>query len=330
MTTETLTIPLTDGSIKGSDFVSGDEDDTQYVTLTDGGNLSSVNLEKFGKGSPSESGEGPGGDDEFYIDLSGFDDTFDLSVMSMDAGDTVFVSHALSWSNVGNVYTIHYIGSDSQAHILTVDLESTNGSGVAGIVLTCFAEGTMINTGDGEIAVENLEVGDNVWCGDGDCRPIQWLAKRHVGRREMAEHPEFRPIRIRRSALGENVPSADLLVSPQHRILLKDWRAELMFGEFEVLVPAVHLLDDRNIIRDYSKREVTYYHFMFDCHQTVCSNGLETESFFPGDMALEGVSSEGKTELFKLFPNLETSPSTFGQSSHLILKSHEIVAMMGA
>ena len=55
MATETITIPLTNGKVKGSDFVSNKED-TQYVTFEDGGNLTNVKIEKFGKGTPTEAG----------------------------------------------------------------------------------------------------------------------------------------------------------------------------------------------------------------------------------------------------------------------------------
>jgi Hint domain-containing protein len=328
--TETLTIALDGGDISGSGYISGDKDDTQYVTQTDGGNLSSFVIKSFGKDSPTESGEGPGGDDEFYLDLSGFDDDFDMEIKSMDAGDTFYVSGALSWSNVGNVYTINYLGSDSQVHQLDIDLESTNGTGIASIVLTCFTKGTKIVTEFGKVAVESLKQGDKILCGDGQLRPIRWLAQRHVSGFELMENPDFRPIRIRKGALGDKRPSADLCVSPQHRILVNDWRAELLFGEAEVLVPAIHLSDDKNITRDYHATDVTYFHFMFDDHQTVWSNDLETESFYPGETALEGVDNAAKTELFRLFPDLQTAPETYGETYRPTLKAHEALSMVGA
>lgn len=328
MTIESLTIPLTNGSFKGSDYVS-DIEDTQYVTLTDGGNLSYVSIGKFGKETPTESGDGPGGDDQFSIDLSGFDDDFDISIKSFDAGDTFYFSNADSWSNVGNVYTIDYTGSDGSSHTVTIDVESTNGTGIAGITITCFARGMMIETGTGSVPVESLNIGDNVLCGDGRVRPIRWKSKRHVNASELDQNPQYRPIRIRKDSLGDNIPNADLVVSPQHRILLSDWRADLMFGEPEVLVAAVHLINDRDITRDFSAEQITYYHFMFDNHQTVWSNGLQSESFFPGDTAVEGVVQPARDELFQLFPELTDDLSNYGQTCHVALKAHEAHAMLG-
>ncbi len=328
MSTETITIPLTNGNLNGSDFVYN-EDDTQYVTLTDGGNISFVQLGHFGKGTPTQIGEGPGGNDEFHIDLSNFDDDFTLTSNSLDSGDTFFVSGGLSWSQTGNVYTIRYIGSDDKEHDFDIDVESTNNTGIAKITIACFAQGMMIETDNGRVPVESLEIGDMVLCGDAEYHPLRWVSQRHIGQPEMAANGDFRPIRICRNALGNNMPDADLVVSPQHRVLLSDWRAELMFGAAEVLVAAAHLVNDRDIVRDHSCDHVTYCHFMFDDHQTVWSNGIETESFYPGATALRGVEPAARNELFALFPDLATAPETYGATCQPALKAHEAMAMLG-
>ncbi len=328
MTTETITIPLVNGELEGSDFVLN-QDDTQIVTLTDGGELSNISIEEFGTGTPTETGEGPGGDDEFHINLSEFDDDFSVTTKSLDSGDGFHISDALSWSNSGNLYTIDYIGSDSELHHMDIDIQSSNGTGTTAISITCFAAGTMIETDIGLAPVETLLIGDLVKCGDGKSRPIRWMSRRVLLEPEMRRHPEFRPIRIRKGALDDNVPNADLVVSPQHRILINDWRAELLFGEDEVLVPALHLVNDTDILRDFEATQVTYYHFMFDQHQTVFSNNIESESFFPGNEAIEGIEEAARAELFHLFPKLENDIGTYGETYRPTLKAHEAMAMVG-
>jgi len=328
MTSETFTIPLLDGQLKGDHYAANIEN-AQYVTLTDGGNLNSVDFAKWGKGAPTQAGQGPGGDDNFNIDLSGFNDDFSISVQSMDPGDTFNISGAVSWTNTGNIYSVDYIGSDSHIHSLSIDVESTNNTGIASINITCFGAGTVIETAHGLTLIEHLSVGDAVKCGDGQVRPIRWVSRRIVTAEEMLTHPEYRPIRIRQHALYDNVPNRDLLVSPQHRILIDDWRAELLFGADRVLVPAVHLLNDNDIIRDYTSDEFTYYHFMFDEHHTVLSNGLESESFYPGREAVQGIEGAARIELYALFPELENAPDSFGDTCCLTLKAHEAMAMVG-
>jgi len=330
MAVDTFTIPLTgSSSVKLTDYGAGNKNDTQIVTLTDSGSLSTINLSGFGKSTPTEAGQGPGGNDEVHVDLSGFNDNFTMTLKSVDAGDTVFVTKAISWTNSGNVYTIEYLGSDAAVHTLVVDLNSTNGTGVAGIVITCFAAGTVLATEQGTQTVEQLCVGDRVKCGDGRIRPVRWISRRHVTANEMRAHPEFRPVKIRKDAIAKGMPSVDLYVSQQHRVLISGWKAELLFGEEEVLVPAVYLLNDKDITLDHGAASVTYYHFMFDDHQTVFSNGLETESFFVGSTALDGMRSDARDELLALFPELGADGAAFGQTYRPALKSFEASALMG-
>ncbi|MDQ7080389.1 MAG: Hint domain-containing protein [Paracoccaceae bacterium] len=195
--------------------------------------------------------------------------------------------------------------------------------------IVCFAAGTLIDTPSGPVRVEDLGVGKMVLCGDGVARKILWFSGRQVTPEEMREHPEFRPIRIRKGAFGDNLPYRDLLVSPQHRILINDWRASLMFGVEKVLVPAVHLLNDRDIVRDHGTDGVVYYHFMFDRHHTVISNGIQSESFFPGGTALAGVDEAAKRELLRLFPQLSEGSASYGQTCCPTLKAYEAMALLG-
>jgi len=196
--------------------------------------------------------------------------------------------------------------------------------------VVCFAAGTLIETPTGPVSVEDLGVGKKVLCGDGIAREILWFSGREVTAEEMREHPEFRPIRIRKGAFGDNLPNQDLLVSPQHRILIDDWRASLMFGMEKVLVPAVYLLNDHDIVRDHEADGVVYYHFMFDRHHTVISNGIQSESFFPGATALAGIDEAAKQELLRLFPHLSEGSESFGPTCCRTLKAYEAMALLGA
>ena len=67
--------------------------------------------------------------------------------------------------------------------------------------------------------------------------------------------PEQRPIRLRRGALGVDRPEDDLIVSPEHRVLVKGRAARDLWGEDEVLVRAADLVGDRFITVDHSLRE---------------------------------------------------------------------------
>lgn len=170
--------------------------------------------------------------------------------------------------------------------------------------VTCFTPGTMIDTPDGERPIEALSPGDLVVTGDGAARPIRWVGQRRLTDADMASQPNLRPVRIRAGALGQGMPARDLIVSPQHRVLIRSDIAQRMTGSRHVLIPAARLTHMPGINRLNPRYAVTYIHIMLDRHEVVWSNGAPTESFYPGTAALGGVDAQCRDELFTLFPEL--------------------------
>jgi len=329
MSQEKLTIALSDGQVDGAQHLL-DANDAHEVTLVDGGVLHDVTVVGSSDRSSHDALAGAGGDDSFHLDLSQFDDDFTLHVESLDRGDSVKIDNALSWSRQQNDFQISYVGADGQQHDMTIELHSHHRDDDPEVQITCFAAGTLIDTPEGPVRIERLSIGDRVICGDGVARPVRWRSRRVLSADELRRRPAFRPVRIRRGAFGADLPQADLVVSPQHRIMIDDWRAEMLFGVDKVLVPAIHLVNDRDIVRDHDLDEVEYHHIMFDSHQIVISNGLESESFFPGETALAGVDDDARDELFSLFPELARNPASYGRACCPVLKAHEAMALLGA
>lgn len=168
--------------------------------------------------------------------------------------------------------------------------------------VVCFTRDTLIACPDGLRPVQDLKPGDLVLTRDDGAQPIRWIGSRTLSGGQLAQR--LRPIRIRAGALGQGLPERDLLVSPQHRVLVRSNIAQRMFGASEVLVAAKQLLllDGIDIADDLA--EVEYIHFIFDRHQIVLSNGAETESLYPGPEALKTVGQAARHELFALFPQL--------------------------
>jgi len=188
----------------------------------------------------------------------------------------------------------------------------TIGAGDSGIV--CFVSGAMIDTPDGPRLIEDLVVGDLVNTLDHGPQPIRWHGERTVSGRGV-----FAPIRVDGPAFGGDVA---LYVSPQHRILLQGWQAEMLMGEDQVLAAATHLLNDRTVVRA-PRPEVTYHHIMFDAHQIITANGVLCESFYPGDAALRALAPDCADELFALFPELAVANADYGPMARVELKAHE-------
>ncbi len=335
MATETLSYQLSadNTKVKGKDIISGNENDTQIVTFLDEDDPAKdlpaeITLEKFGKGSPTESGQGPGGDDQFYIDLSGFDDNFKILVKSMDAGDAFHITGWTSWTTTGTLHTFTYTGSDGGTYEFKLEAQSLNGTdGVDVVQVVCFGRGTRIATETGEIAVEQLAAGDRVLCGDGIAREIAWVGSRAVDRAALKRHPNWRPFRVRENAFGAGRPQRALTLSPNHAVLLRDWRAELLFGEHEVLVPIKHLANDHSVLRDRSGDPVEYFHILLDGHHTVIADGLECETLDPASLTTGAFDADTRSEILGLFPDLATDLGSFGPTCRMRLRAYEIRAL---
>jgi hypothetical protein len=171
-------------------------------------------------------------------------------------------------------------------------------------LLICFTSGTLIDTPDGPRRVEDLRAGDLVLTADDGPQPIRWIGRRTVSREEMLGDPRLRPVTIAAGAFGATMPARDLMVSRQHRILRTGWACELHFGELEILIPALKLVNDSTVRLGMPDRDITYVHFLCDRHQIVTAEGLATESFYPSALSLGGVTAEAQAELLLIFPEL--------------------------
>ncbi|MDM7970441.1 MAG: Hint domain-containing protein [Paracoccaceae bacterium] len=168
----------------------------------------------------------------------------------------------------------------------------------------CFVSGTQIVTSRGRINIENLRVGDLVLTMDSGFQPIRWMGSRKLDAIDLRVHAKFRPIRIRAGALGDGLPDQDLLVSPQHRILVRSKIALNMFGREEVLAAAKQLLLIEGIEVAEDVSDVEYWHILFEKHEIVWANGAPSESLYTGNEALKSVSPAAREEIFSIFPEL--------------------------
>ncbi|MBU2982517.1 tandem-95 repeat protein [Lentibacter algarum] len=196
-------------------------------------------------------------------------------------------------------------------------------------VVPCFTPGTAIATPRGERLVEELKVGDKIITRDNGIQEIRWMGTKALSGFDLARSPNLRPILIQKGSLGNNLPEHDILVSPQHRVLLNNERTSLYFEETEVLAAAKHLTGLKGI-DEVGTLGVTYVHFMFDNHEVVLSNGAWTESFQPGQSVLDGLGTEQRDEILQLFPELTSKEGVDDYTAaRRSLKKHEAKLLIG-
>ncbi len=200
-----------------------------------------------------------------------------------------------------------------------VKVDGTN-SGTSGYenYITCFAEGTLIDTADGPIPVQDITVGQAVWTRESGDLPVRWVSTTDV-----SGQGAFAPVCFAPGAIGND---AELLVSQQHRVWVENAMAELLFGEREVLVAAKHLCGIPGV--DLSPQErISYTHFMFDSHQIVRANGALMESFFYADSAVGALERAQREELKSIFPAVQNRYEQFGATVTMTLNAREAAAL---
>jgi len=254
----------------------------------------------------------------------------DSSVSGISVGDTVDSRYKYTFTGSdGSSGTVYFIATNSANNYGPIMISSTpldpsvtytfgtfNTDGAVNYdnVVQCFVRGSRIETARGMVAVEELVLGDLGRTMDHGYQPVRW-----IGSKTVAAEGALAPIRIRAGALGND---RDLLVSPQHRMLLTGWRLELLFAEDQALATAKSLLNDHSITRQCGG-EVEYFHVMFDSHEIIFAEGAPTESFHPGQHAMDGLAEATREEIYGLFPQLRGDVAAYGPLARFSLKAHE-------
>lgn len=176
----------------------------------------------------------------------------------------------------------------------------------------CFTPGTLIDTPCGPCPVETLREGDRVQTRDNGVQQIQWIGARRMSGARLFVYPHLRPVRLRTGALASDRPGADLVVSPEHRLLLRGRHVKALFNTSEVLVAAKDLTNGSTIVTDTHLREVTYIHLLLEDHQVLWANGVESESFHPANAALSALSDGDRRRLLDLLPTVGQDPLSYG------------------
>ncbi len=156
----------------------------------------------------------------------------------------------------------------------------------------CFTAETLISTTRGQMRIDALAPGDMVRTRDAGAQAVRWL-----GHQTVRATGSLAPILFDRGAIGNDAP---LRLSPQHRVLHASPKAQLLFGDHEVLVPAKSMVNGRTIQR-VPEKTVTYFHLLFAAHHVIRANGAACESLFLGTAADRLAGHKGLAENRRVF-----------------------------
>lgn len=150
-------------------------------------------------------------------------------------------------------------------------VDTSSGHDILTIVPVCYAEGTLIDTPTGLRAIEAIKAGDMVVVlrdGKRVAEAANWVGYSTIDLSRHAKPEHAAPIRIKAGALSENVPARDLVLSPEHCMILNG-RA----------VPVKLLVNGGSIAREYPAAPFTYYHIELERHGILLAEGAESESY---------------------------------------------------
>lgn len=249
--------------------------------------------------------------DSVTVNLSSFAaDGLRIDIMQYDPTDSIGFIGGFDYAvdpNRTDRFTFSYIGSDGNTysgHVRALDggeKDFTNPFEPINII--CFADGTLIDTPRGSVSVESLKPGDMVKTLDSGPLPLRWVGRHVLSAEMLLNQPSLRPMLVTRDAFGPGRPSTDLTLSPNHALMLSDWRVEMLFGSRDVLALARMLDGMAGIAPAPCRKGIAYNHLMFDRHEIVLANGMPCESLYPGPMALEALNEQALEEIRAIFPD---------------------------
>jgi hypothetical protein len=147
----------------------------------------------------------------------------------------------------------------------------------------CFLKGTRISTATGERKIEDLHIGDMIPTVFGGMRPIEWIGRMRRTRSDRRNPwvDDARPVRVARSALAPNVPSADLFVTRGHALFIDG-----------VLIPAEQLINGTTISLDAAGEhdQLEFYHVKLASHDVIHAEGAPCESLLRVDETMSNSS----------------------------------------
>ncbi|MEB8388071.1 Hint domain-containing protein [Rhodobacteraceae bacterium KMM 6894] len=253
------------GQLEDVGFATGTADDTFTITSSASYGMASVN--------PATG--------LWSYDLNDADPT----IQALDPGDTL-----------SDIFTVRMLDADgrSDTQVITITISGA----------VCFAAGTLITTPAGPRAVETLCAGMEVQTMDAGAQPLLWVGKQRIAPKEIAENIRLRPVVIKAGALGQDLPTRELRVSRQHRMLISGPIVQDIFGAPDILVPAIRLVGTPGITLGEAPQGIDYFHVLLADHHILFADGAPSESFLTGPQAMATLSDTDRAEITALMPQI--------------------------
>ena len=211
--------------------------------------------------------------DDLHIDIKDYDPTDQISLVG--------ASNAFVEPNNVDEYQFSYVGADGQTYegfVRAKDKGERDFTQSPSPIIICFSAETELRSALGWKRADQIKPWDCLFTLDAGYQPVRWVGRHRIDADMLAAHPDLAPIVVEPGALGHKTPRRRMRLSPQHRILVRGWRLQMMFGVDEALVPVKALVDGVRIYPDAHATEVSYHHVLLDRHAVLNAEGCFAES----------------------------------------------------
>lgn len=131
--------------------------------------------------------------------------------------------------------------------------------------ITGLVDGCSVLTLDGYVSINELEIG---------ARVVTRRGLRLLRDIETSTH-YFHAVRITKGTLGFYRPHRDLCLAPDQELFVRDWRAQLLYGQENAILPVVRLTDGTYIREDDEAKIHTVFELRFDQEEVFYVDGVE-------------------------------------------------------
>ncbi|MDY7025638.1 MAG: Hint domain-containing protein [Pseudomonadota bacterium] len=294
-----ITVDYTSATNDRDDQIFGDEGDDDITVIAGDdveikGNAGSdtitieggTSTQRVNGGTADREEDGAGASTDFFV-INGESNTVFIDDWHWDGegsaddqliidGETIDMAKLFA-GEIGGMDSVASIENGNTIGVggAEVSITTTDGSviGLDHATVTCYVEGTQIETPTGDVSVETLAIGDEVTTAEGKIAAIKWMGYRQISATFAKNNVSAQPVLITAGALGNGLPTADLRVSPDHAMFIDG-----------VLVHAEALVNGATIVRKAIDSTFTYFHLELEQHDLVLANGAAAETFVDADV----------------------------------------------
>ncbi|MFK7754512.1 MAG: Hint domain-containing protein [Sedimentitalea sp.] len=169
-----------------------------------------------------------------------------------------------------------------------------------------FSRGSLVETEQGPVAIEDILPGDRVVTAKGDVQTVMWKGGTTiVPGRPGPQGRNLRLTRIMADSFGMQRPLSCVIAGPSSRLLFTPGHLRSVAGGAKMLTPVQEFVDGMNVIETAPPTPVELFHLCLERHSTLRIGGLEFETYHPGENAARLVSHQMKVLFLNLFSHVD-------------------------